>query len=520
MGVVQSCWLQCATCPRCRFLSIDARSGRCEWSTRCDRLHNGSTASVPLFRSARAPVWRDAPNISVLSIDDSESGPLDAEAFTRANGSLQLARRWLDTAMPGYCAPTSAGVLGDCANGEQGTFPVASAVGWLSLVHSCWLYCAQCTQCRFLSLSVEARDCSWYRHCTTAKLHTDLTGFRSGRAHAAVEALPRRHPAGGRTDGTASLAPTGELAEGAWEPADAVRRLPYLADVSARHHPHCDAVQHDYLTLGRVPSYLRWTWRPSARTLVDAEPAAYCHVLRRVARKTAAVADRQLVLGLFGDSMMEQLFQSLLGVLLGLSHHWGHAYPTKRHILAVPVCGGAVRLLWARRDHFDAHTLALLAAQADLLVLNWGVHYTDDVVVAAQMAVAISVLERAWGGKPRSHVFWRASLAAHAACSREGGGAQGAPGGRATPDNGNGSAIATQWKAREVLEQDQRIAWPLVRRFGGRVLRVDALTLPRSDGHRVDGPGRWVDCLHFCLPGVPDAWGQLLMTELVTPAGG
>ena len=141
----------------------------------------------------------------------------------------------------------------------------------------------------------------------------------------------------------------------------------------------------------------------------------------------------------------------------------------------------------------------------------------------------LDVLEATWEGKPREHVFWRSSLSAHAACeaeseaAREGAGAAMAAAATAAATrvtaapNGSAAAISARWKAREVLEQDRALNWPAIRRFGGSVLRVDALTLQQVDGHRVTGPCRWRDCLHFCLPGVPDAWGQLLLTAL---AGG
>ena len=218
-------------------------------------------------------------------------------------------------------------------------------------------------------------------------------------------------------------------------------------------------------------------------------------------------------------------------MLLGLSHHWNHAFPAKRQLLSVPVCGGGVTVLWARRARFDAHALALLGELSDVLVVNWGVHYVDDATVAAQARVMLAVLESVWEGKPRHRVFWRASLSAHASCEKEAGDGDATADGTAqapraapartpaaprapTAPNGSAAAVSTRWKAQEVLEQDRAINWPAIRLFGGSVLRVDALTLQRADGHRVDGPGRWRDCLHFCLPGVPDAWGQLLLTAL------
>lgn len=169
-----------------------------------------------------------------------------------------------------------------------------------------------------------------------------------------------------------------------------------------------------------------------------------------------------------------------------------------------------MRLLWARRDKFDPHALAWVAMLSDVLVINWGVHYVDDASAQWQLDIGLSAIKAAWRGRAREDVFWRASLAAHEHCPREGE----SVGDTANVPNGSSATITQRWNAQEVLEQDRSLNWPAIEGFGGRVLHVETLTLPRSDGHRVDGPGRWVDCLHFCLPGVPDAWGQLLITTL------
>lgn len=50
------------------------------------------------------------------------------------------------------------------------------------------------------------------------------------------------------------------------------------------------------------------------------------------------------------------------------------------------------------------------------------------------------------------------------------------------------------------------------------LLDVTAMTELRKDGHPsiyAGGGSRLNDCSHWCLPGVPDAWNQLLYTALL-----
>ncbi|CAI7795058.1 unnamed protein product [Closterium sp. NIES-54] len=47
------------------------------------------------------------------------------------------------------------------------------------------------------------------------------------------------------------------------------------------------------------------------------------------------------------------------------------------------------------------------------------------------------------------------------------------------------------------------------------LLDMHNLTLSRQDGHPgVYTPGSHPDCLHYCLPGVPDSWNELLLWRL------
>lgn len=51
------------------------------------------------------------------------------------------------------------------------------------------------------------------------------------------------------------------------------------------------------------------------------------------------------------------------------------------------------------------------------------------------------------------------------------------------------------------------------------LLNITSMSQFRQDGHpSVFGAGghRVLDCTHWCLPGVPDTWNQLLFTALLT----
>ena len=72
---------------------------------------------------------------------------------------------------PGLCYTTMDGDAGDCENGWLGAW-----AGRTSL-EDCVSHCkATCRQCNFVSWSMAARDCSWYRMCPH-KLELQPTGY-------------------------------------------------------------------------------------------------------------------------------------------------------------------------------------------------------------------------------------------------------------------------------------------------------------------------------------------------------
>ncbi|XP_031384071.1 protein trichome birefringence-like 38 [Punica granatum] len=66
-----------------------------------------------------------------------------------------------------------------------------------------------------------------------------------------------------------------------------------------------------------------------------------------------------------------------------------------------------------------------------------------------------------------------------------------------------------------------KVVWDVLRNMTRKVTLLDITTLSqlRKDGHQSAygyGGSRGNDCSHWCLPGVPDTWNQLLYAVLVT----
>lgn len=111
----------------------------------------------------------------------------------------RAARQWRDAAGHGTCGATATGILGDCGSGNSGSFMLApppkgasfgrawkpkdnDAAQERSLVAHCLALCAGCERCRFVSLSAQWNDCSWYHKCPLNRLDTKTAGFFSGAA--------------------------------------------------------------------------------------------------------------------------------------------------------------------------------------------------------------------------------------------------------------------------------------------------------------------------------------------------
>ncbi|MDC0525799.1 hypothetical protein OAO87_02275 [bacterium] len=88
------------------------------------------------------------------------------------------ADEWLAASLPGHCGETAAGDRGDCYSGDRGNLGLADASNWTAAVEACLVRCARCARCRYVSLSLKWRDCSWYHECTARS--REVFCFRSG----------------------------------------------------------------------------------------------------------------------------------------------------------------------------------------------------------------------------------------------------------------------------------------------------------------------------------------------------
>ena len=106
----------------------------------------------------------------------SKASPAQTALAHRFGQCPLLPRHWWPAgAVRGFCAETSG--EGDCARGDQGTFPIFERRGlWRgellqSTIRECARLCGECSRCRFFSVSTapDAVDCSWYHACDLAR---------------------------------------------------------------------------------------------------------------------------------------------------------------------------------------------------------------------------------------------------------------------------------------------------------------------------------------------------------------
>lgn len=91
-----------------------------------------------------------------------------------------LTERWMDKAAHGYCETTLS--AGDCANGVKGRWSLHAneTVNWNAAATRCLSMCASCARCRYISVSMQHADCSWFSACKLDQLEASVVGFRSG----------------------------------------------------------------------------------------------------------------------------------------------------------------------------------------------------------------------------------------------------------------------------------------------------------------------------------------------------
>ena len=122
-------------------------------------------------------------------------------AAHRACGKCQLASsEYGDVdgvgAVEGFCNETSTGQHGDCERGDKGSWRIGE--GNLTDVAACVRRCVDgCARCRYVSVSIPERDCSWYATCDVRRLRNAGLGHRTY----AVDALRSGKGAGGGLGG-------------------------------------------------------------------------------------------------------------------------------------------------------------------------------------------------------------------------------------------------------------------------------------------------------------------------------
>ena len=78
----------------------------------------------------------------------------------------------------GHCGATVDGEHGDCDLGDKGWIGLrpSQSRSWDSARRACVAACRDCDRCRFVSFSLQYKDCSWYHSCES--LVTKPEGFR------------------------------------------------------------------------------------------------------------------------------------------------------------------------------------------------------------------------------------------------------------------------------------------------------------------------------------------------------
>ena len=78
----------------------------------------------------------------------------------------------------GYCGVTRDGPS-HCQTVTSGAYRLDSPLSWRQATADCQARCAACARCRYISLSVRSRECSWFASCDMDRLHRAVPGFRS-----------------------------------------------------------------------------------------------------------------------------------------------------------------------------------------------------------------------------------------------------------------------------------------------------------------------------------------------------
>ena len=105
----------------------------------------------------------------------------------------------------GYCQNTIAGRVGNCLSGKKGTvrLPFVNQRSWQAAFSYCAERCASCERCRYISVSIDWKDCSWFHACNMDALRNEPKGFKSAPA-----VLQKRNSVAGTSVDTLAKYPT------------------------------------------------------------------------------------------------------------------------------------------------------------------------------------------------------------------------------------------------------------------------------------------------------------------------
>ena len=114
--------------------------------------------------------------------------------MTRTVLAMSDAATFLEDSVHGHCGITGRSA-GDCEIGLNGAFGLGAADvqgGWKAAAAACIASCQGCARCRFVTVSLQYKDCSWYHECDMKSI-TPEKPFRTGRVvGTAVQAQKRR----------------------------------------------------------------------------------------------------------------------------------------------------------------------------------------------------------------------------------------------------------------------------------------------------------------------------------------
>jgi len=250
---------------------------------------------------------------------------------------------------------------------------------------------------------------------------------------------------------------------------------------------------------------MNWAWRPTGCKLsplsFESLPA---WLLRRKAR-----------LLFYGDSLNDDMAKGLMCRLQQEDEHLIRSW-RKDNLGSVESRSG---FGLANGVHFVSQDLSALAwagediTSNDILVLNAGAHWWSPVEKAHR--AFLSVAKQLWElpAKPKAVIF-RTTVMGHHGCESHFYPIQDMA---AQNEVAQQSSDMYNWAnftgLNAAIIEAFRLVWPPDKFF---VLDVSMFE-NRADGHAVHAENGESDCLHYCMPGAPMVWNELLM-HVVSPA--